>query len=185
MTHRRLRVPRALVRRSTALGITAALLGATTLAACGGDSGGGSDDKSVTIWASVDQPIIDGFQKHLDAAAEDAGLTVKFEKVENINQLIMTKIQANDTPDIAFIPQPGVVKDIVSRDAAQPLNDVVDMDALTSTMVPGALEAGTVEDQLYGMLVSANCVARRRLKLSTTSAASTLKPSPDRGSVPT
>ena len=26
----------------------------------------------------------------------------------------MTKIQANDTPDIAFIPQPGVVADIVS-----------------------------------------------------------------------
>ena len=30
----------------------------------------------------------------------------------------MTKIQANDTPDIAFIPQPGVVADIVKRDKA-------------------------------------------------------------------
>ena len=68
----------------------------------------------------------------------------------------MTKIQANDTPDIAFIPQPGVVADIVSRDAAQPLDDVVDMSALKSNMVPGTLDAGTVDGKLYGLLVSAN-----------------------------
>jgi alpha-glucoside transport system substrate-binding protein len=143
--------------RTRLLAAAALVLTSGGLAACGGDGGSGDDgDGSVTIWASVDQPIVDGFQEHLDAAAKDAGITVKIEKVENINQLIMTKIQANDTPDIAFIPQPGVVADIVSRDAAQPLDDVVDMDALSDSMVPGTLDAGTVDDQLYGLLTSAN-----------------------------
>ena len=72
------------------------------------------------------------------------------QKVDNINQLIMTKIQANDTPDIALIPQPGVVADIVKRGAAKPLDDVVDMDALKSDMMPGTLDAGTVDGKLYG-----------------------------------
>ena len=76
------------------------------------------------------------------------------EQVENINQLIMTKIQANDTPDIALIPQPGVVADIVERDAAIPLDDVLDMGALKASMIPGTLEAGTVDGKLYGLLVS-------------------------------
>ena len=50
--------------------------------------------------------------------AKGDGITVDWQKVDNINQLIMTKIQANDTPDIALIPQPGVVADIVRRGAA-------------------------------------------------------------------
>ena len=100
--------------RTRLLAAAALVLSSGGLAACGGDGGSGDDgDGTVTIWASVDQPIVDGFQEHLDAAAKDAGLTVNLEKVENINQLIMTKIQANDTPDIALIPQPGVVGDMI------------------------------------------------------------------------
>ncbi len=68
----------------------------------------------------------------------------------------MTKIQANDTPDIAFIPQPGVVANIVKRNKAIALDDVVDMSTLKSSMLPGALEAGTVDGKLYGLLSSAN-----------------------------
>ena len=127
-----------------------------TAAGCGDDGGGGSDDNTVTIWTSVDQPVLDGLKKAMEPKAKEAGITVKWSKVENINQLIMTKIQANDTPDIAMIPQPGVVADIVERGAAQPLDDVVDMTALEESMVPGTLEAGTVDDQLYGLLTSMN-----------------------------
>jgi alpha-glucoside transport system substrate-binding protein len=150
-----MRIP---VKKSTSLLGIAAVAASLTLAGCGGDDGGGSDSSTVTIWSSVDQPVQDGLLKALKAKIDAGGddITVDWQKVENINQLIMTKIAANDTPDIAFIPQPGVVKDIVSRGAAQPLNDVVDMDALESTMVPGSLDAGTVDDQLYGMLTSAN-----------------------------
>jgi alpha-glucoside transport system substrate-binding protein len=142
--------------RRAAVAVAAVASMSVSLAACGGDGDSASDSKEVTIWASVDQPVLDGLKKALAPKAEEAGLTVKWSKVENINQLIMTKIQANDTPDIAFIPQPGVVADIVDRGAAQPLDDVVDPSALESSMVPGTLDAGTVDDQLYGLLVSMN-----------------------------
>src|SRR5688500_9349383 len=113
--------------RRAAVAVAAVASMSMSLAACGGGGGdSASDSKEVTIWASVDQPVLDGLEKALAPMAEEAGITVKWSKVENINQLIMTKIQANDTPDIAFIPQPGVVADIVDRGAAQPLDDVVD-----------------------------------------------------------
>jgi len=155
MIRRRIATPRS-SRRAKALGVAAALVGATSLAACGGDGAGAEDDKTVTIWASVDQPIIDGFEEHLNSAAKGDGITVKFEKVENINQLIMTKIQADDVPDIALIPQPGVVGDIVKTGAAFPLDDVVDTATLEETMIPGTLDVGTFDDQLYGLLVQMN-----------------------------
>ena len=126
-----------------------------TVAACGGDDSA-SDDKTVEIWSSLDPPVQEGLEKRLVADAKDAGITIKWEKVENINQLIMTKIQANDTPDIALIPQPGVVRQVVDRAQPQALDDVVDMAALESSMVPGTLEAGTIDDKLYGLLVSMN-----------------------------
>ena len=103
-------------RRSVVLAVTAL---ATTFAAagCGGDEEGASDSE-VTIWSSVDQPVQDGLEAVLTEKADAEGYTINWQKVENINQLIMTKIQANDTPDIALIPQPGVVADI--RRAARP-----------------------------------------------------------------
>ena len=142
--------------RRAAVAVAAVASMSMSLAACGGGGDSASDSKEVTIWASMDQPVIDGLEKALAPKAEEAGLTVKWSKVENINQLIMTKIQANDTPDIAFIPQPGVVADIVDRGAATALDDVVDTSALESSMIPGTLDAGTVDDKLYGLLVSMN-----------------------------
>jgi alpha-glucoside transport system substrate-binding protein len=128
------------------------------VAGCGSDSGSGGNSKTVTIWSSVDQPVQDGLKKALEAKIKAGGddITIKWQKVENINQLIITKIQSGDTPDIALVPQPGVVSQMHELDAIKPLDDAVDMDALKSSMMPGTLESGTVDGKLYGLLVSAN-----------------------------
>jgi alpha-glucoside transport system substrate-binding protein len=143
------------VKKSTSLLGVAAIAAALGLTACGGDSGGGSDSSTVTIWSSVDQPVQDGLLKALEGKVSGDGIKIDWKKVDNINQLIMTKIQAGDTPDIAFIPQPGVVKDMVNLDAIKPLDDIVSQSDKDS-MIPGTLEAGTVDGKLYGLLVSAN-----------------------------
>lgn len=137
-----------------AVAATAAL---TLTAACGGGDGSGGDDGGpVTIWMSLDQTVVDGIQKQMDAKAAEAGIEVQIERVDSIDKLLKTKIQAGDTPDIALVPQPGVVSSIVELGAAFPLDDVVDTAALEESMVPGALEAGTVDGQLYGLLTSMN-----------------------------
>jgi alpha-glucoside transport system substrate-binding protein len=149
-----MRIP---VKKSTSLLGVAALAASLGLTACGGDDGGGgSDDTTVTIWSSLDAPVREGLAAVLTDKAKADGYKIDWQNVDNINQLIMTKIQANDTPDIALIPQPGVVKDMVERGAGEPLDDVVDMSALQESMTPGTLESGTIDDQLYGLLVSMN-----------------------------
>jgi alpha-glucoside transport system substrate-binding protein len=136
-----------------------------TTTAClssGASSSGGSapsgsvKGSTVTVWTSLDLPVMNGLKAGMAPLAQAAGVTVNWQKVDNINQVIMTKIQAKDTPDIAFIPQPGVVADIVNRGAATPLDDVLDLNALKTSMIPGTLESGTVNGKLYGLLVSAN-----------------------------
>jgi alpha-glucoside transport system substrate-binding protein len=142
--------------RSVVAASIAAVLASTGLAACGGGGGGSSNSKTVTIWTSVDQPTIDGFKKVVDPEAKKKGLTIVWKKVNGINQLVMTSIQANKAPDIAMIPQPGVVGDIVKRNKATALDNIVDVNALKSSMTAGTLEAGTFNGKLYGLLVSMN-----------------------------
>jgi alpha-glucoside transport system substrate-binding protein len=148
-----MRFPR---RARTSVLAVGVLTAASVLAACGSGGSGGKDSKTVTIWSSIDQPVQDGLNEVLTKEAKADGITVKWQKVDNINQLIMQKIQAKDTPDIAFIPQPGVVGDIVKRHAAFPLDDVVGLSTLKSNMLPGTLEPGTIDGKLYGLLVSTN-----------------------------
>ncbi len=96
-------------RRWSAVALAATV--ALTLSGClaGGDDEEGDSENEVLVWASMDPPVIEGLQAALDARAEGEDITVTIEAVEDINSLIMQRIQAGDTPDIAMIPQPGVV----------------------------------------------------------------------------
>ena len=152
-----MRSPR--IRRTTLLGTALLTAAGLALTACGGSSGGsGSGGSKVTIWSSIDAPVQAGLEKKLKAElqAQNSNITIDWQQVQNINQLIITKIQAGDTPDIALVPQPGLVQQMNQLGAIKPLDDVVDMNSLKQSMVPGSLDAGTIDGSLYGLLVSAN-----------------------------
>lgn len=135
---------------------------AMVLAACGGGSSESSasapaEGGTVTIWTSVDQPVMDGLKAGLEPLAKAQNITVEWQKVDAIDQLIITKAQAGDLPDIAIVPQPGVVQKLVDLGVAKPLDGVVDMANLKSITVPGEIEAGVMSDgQFYGLLTSMN-----------------------------
>ncbi len=144
--------------RKAGLAATIAALSLLTTGCLGEGSGGGGgeSDGTVTIWTSVDQPILDGLKAKLDEKTADTDLEVQWERVNGIDKLIMTKLNASDKPDIAILPQPGVVANVVKRDAAFPLDDVLDMDALEESMFPGLVDAGTVDGEYYGLQVNAS-----------------------------
>ena len=146
------------IRRTTLLATALFTAAGLSLTACGGGGSGGGNSSTVTIWSSIDAPVQAGLEKALKAklAADGSNITIKWDQVQNINQLIITKIQAGDTPDIALVPQPGLVAQMNTLGATKPLDSVVDMNSLKSSMVPGTLEAGTINNQLMGLLVSAN-----------------------------
>jgi alpha-glucoside transport system substrate-binding protein len=145
-------------KRAKLLASVTAVALAGGLAACGGDGGGGGgdDDDEVTVWTSLDQPVIDGIQKQVDIQAKEEGITVKIERVDAIDKVIKTSIASGDTPDISTLPQPGVVASVVELGAGIPLDDVLDTEQLETDMVAGALDAGMVDDKLYGLLLSMN-----------------------------
>jgi len=146
---------RTLVPRRRKIGAAAAAMAmalSLSLTACGG----GDDDETVEILATTDPLVFDGLKKKIQAEAKDAGIKVDVQRVDNINQLILTRIQAGDEPDIAVIPQPGVIGQIVDRERAIELtDDIIPSDAIED-MQPGTLEAGQFDGKQYGLMISMN-----------------------------
>lgn len=150
-------------RRRAAFATTAAALALTTTGCLGSsdDGGGGGessggDDGTVEILATTDPLVFDGLKAKIEQEAEAAGIDVTMERVDNINQLILTRIQAGDPPDIAVIPQPGVIKQIVDRgEGVELTDDIVPADSIAD-MTPGTLEAGQIDGTQYGLMISMN-----------------------------
>jgi alpha-glucoside transport system substrate-binding protein len=149
-------------RRRTAFAATAAALALTTTGCLGSDDGGGGgsesggDDGVVEILATTDPLVFDGLKAKIEEEAEAAGIEVNMERVDNINQLILTRIQAGDPPDIAVIPQPGVIKQIVDRGEGVELTDDIVPADMIADMTPGTLEAGQIDGTQYGLMISMN-----------------------------
>ena len=150
-------------RRRAALAATAAALALSTTGCLGssddgggGGSSGGGDDGEVEILATTDPLVFDGLKAKIEEEADAAGITVNVQRVDNINQLILTRIQAGDPPDIAVIPQPGVIKQIVDRgEGVELTDDIVPADAIAD-MTSGTLEAGQIDGTQYGLMISMN-----------------------------
>ncbi|MFF0161209.1 ABC transporter substrate-binding protein [Streptomyces sp. NPDC005263] len=142
--------------RKLVVGVSAFSALALLVTGCGSGSGSGADKKTVTIWTGMDQPIIDGLKAKLAPRAKAQGLTVQWRRVDNINQLLVQKVQAGDAPDIALLPQPGIIKDLASKNKITPLDDVLDLPALRKSMTAGTLDVAKANGKTYGLMVSMN-----------------------------
>jgi alpha-glucoside transport system substrate-binding protein len=139
-----------------------ATLGAVAVLTAGclsdsGGGGGGSSNTSNTIEVMYafagDQET--GFKDEVEAWAEENDVKVEFSQTGNFNQLINTRVQGNDAPDVALFPQPGIMKDLAGEDLLADLTDVVDKADL-DVMIPGALETGQVDGTQYAVPMSIN-----------------------------
>ncbi|MBA2296064.1 MAG: carbohydrate ABC transporter substrate-binding protein [Actinobacteria bacterium] len=138
------------------------LIGALALiaAGCGGDDGGSSGDGGdvsgtlavTAIWSGAEQ---EAFQAVIDGFTEaNSGVTVNYTSGgDQLPTQLSTAVEGGNPPDIAFLGQPGLVRDFVEKDALQPL-DFAREDVETN-LGDSAVQLGSVDDTLYGFLFKA------------------------------
>ncbi|HKJ12123.1 MAG TPA: ABC transporter substrate-binding protein [Ornithinimicrobium sp.] len=153
-----------------------------SLAACGGDGGGGSGGESdaladvtsdvdcadfeqygdlegteVSIYTSIispeDQPHIDSYKPFEDCT----GATVNYEGSRDFEAQLQVRLQAGNPPDIAYIPQPGLIETIASDfpDAIVEVSDPAQSN-VDEYYNPQWKEYGTVDGTYYGAPLGAN-----------------------------
>jgi alpha-glucoside transport system substrate-binding protein len=153
-------------RSRSLLGASVAAMLALAATSClssdsGGGSGGGggtkSGDKNVEIVFAFGGDQSKGFQQSLKDFQASSGIKIKFtEAAQSFDTLIRTRVRANNLPDIALFPQPGILKDFVKQGKMTDLSTQVDLEKLKSDLIPGVLDAGKVGDKYYGVPISMN-----------------------------
>jgi alpha-glucoside transport system substrate-binding protein len=79
------------------------------------------DGQSITIfgpWRGEDQVLVESVLAYFTAAS---GVTVNYSSSENYEQQIVIDTQAGSPPDIAVLPQPGLIADLASKGFITPL----------------------------------------------------------------
>jgi alpha-glucoside transport system substrate-binding protein len=100
------------------------------------------------VWSGEEQA---SFEQVADVFEEQTGATVTFTSTgDDIATVIGTRVQGGDPPDVAILPQPGLLADFAGRDALIPLGDDVAA-AVEENYAPVWSELGSVDGELYGV----------------------------------
>ncbi len=161
-------------RRSVAIaGVAAAAL---LLAACGGSDSGSSASPSasntdpacadyasygsypgtkVTVFTSILPPEQQKFEASWAQFEKCTGIDVVYEGSDQFEAQLPTRIQGGNAPDIAFIPQPGLLQKLVQQGGPVPAPQSV-ADNVDTFWTSAWKDYGTVDGTFYAAPLSAN-----------------------------
>lgn len=105
-------------------------VGAIALAGCAeGDSGGsGSGSEGTTtvrISGGITGTEADALNQSFDQFTQDTGIEVVYTGDKSFEGNIVTKVSGGDAPDIAIVPQPGLLKTLIGTGEVQKASDAV------------------------------------------------------------
>jgi ABC-type glycerol-3-phosphate transport system substrate-binding protein len=137
--------------------VTASACGGSSKSPTSSSSPGGQALKGTTIevaakWTGPEQA---SFQKVLSAFEKQTGAKVNYASTgENTDAYLGPRIQAHQPPDIAILPQPGLVAQYAKKGQLKPLSGDVTA-AIDANYTPYWKDLGSVEGKTYGVLVKA------------------------------
>lgn len=105
------------------------------------------------VWSGDEQA---NFEAVLDAFEADTGATVNFTSTgDDIATVLGTRIEGGDPPDIAILPQPGLLRDLASQGNLVEIEDVAG-DEVDANYAPVWRDLGSVDGTLYGVWFKAS-----------------------------
>lgn len=105
------------------------------------------------VWTGAEQQQ---FQAVLDKFDAQTHATTVFQSDgANLATVLTTKVKGGDTPDIALVPNPGLVRTFVAQGALKPLGADV-TSAVTANYPDVWKQLGVVDGKLYGVWVDAS-----------------------------
>ncbi|MFC5832382.1 ABC transporter substrate-binding protein [Nonomuraea insulae] len=120
-------------------------------------SGGGKTLQGVKLevaakWTGDEQK---NFEQVLKAFSDKTGAEVTYASTgEDTGAYLGPRIQGKNPPDVAILPQPGLVQQYADQDALKPLTPEVTQE-IDTNYTPYWKELGSADGQVYGVLIKA------------------------------
>jgi alpha-glucoside transport system substrate-binding protein len=118
------------IRRSVMFPLALVGVAGIVLTGCAETSGGGggNDDvkgKTVHISGGITGSEADLLNKSFDQFTKDTGIKVEYTGDKSFEGNIVTKVQGGSAPDIAIVPQPGLLKSLIATGEVKKADDTV------------------------------------------------------------
>src|ERR1043165_2299881 len=89
------------------------------------------------LWSG---PELDSFMTVKAAWEKDAGGIVDWEGTQNLPDVLTAHIQAGNPPDIAILPNPGLMQQLAKQGKLVPLNSFMDMNQVNKDYAPAWID---------------------------------------------
>jgi alpha-glucoside transport system substrate-binding protein len=150
MSRRRVIAPLAVI------GVTAFALAGCAEGGGGAPEGGGdAEGETVRISGGITGTEADALQKVFDEWGAESGITVEYTGDKAFEGNIVTKVTGGDAPDIAIVPQPGLLRTLVETGEVQPAPEAVE-ENVDANWSPDWKQYGTFDDTFYAAPMLAN-----------------------------
>ena len=100
------------------------------------------------LWSG---PEFDSFATVKSAWERSTGGIVDWEGTQDLPNVLAGRLQAGDPPDIAILPNAGLMHQLAEAGKLVPLNSVLDMNQVTKDYAPAWIDLGSDRAKLYGV----------------------------------
>jgi ABC-type glycerol-3-phosphate transport system substrate-binding protein len=131
-----------------------AIVGCLLLAACGGSSTSGNKPLSgkkvevAAVWSKTEEA---NFKEVLQRFSDNTGAQYTFTSTgDAIGTVLGSRIASNSPPDVAILPQPGLLHDLAAKGSLKEL-DSATADLVSQNYASNWKDLGTVNGKFYGV----------------------------------
>jgi alpha-glucoside transport system substrate-binding protein len=143
-------------RRRILVPIALAGVAGLALAGCAESSSGGSSESStVKISGGITGGEADALNEAFAQFTEDTGIKVEYTGDKSFEGNIVTKVAGGNAPDIAIVPQPGLLKTLIDTGEVQPASEETESN-VDEYWSADWKTYGTVDDTFYAAPMLAN-----------------------------
>jgi alpha-glucoside transport system substrate-binding protein len=144
---------RQFLQRATALGLSLGVAGAL-LEACGTPSSNPAPTTLdvLNVWSGEEQ---DSFKAMVAPFTSQTGIKVNVESTRDLNAILTTRIQGNNPPDIAILPNPGKMQELAGQGKLVALDGFLDMNQIKQDYAQAWLDLGSYNGKLYAIFTKA------------------------------
>jgi alpha-glucoside transport system substrate-binding protein len=138
--------------RRMAAGFVAAVVGLT---ACSGSPSPTVVPSVIRVLGSWEGPEIDAFRAVVKPFEERTGYSIVVSTTRDLKGALERSFEVGDPPDLAGLPGPGYMLELVRKGKLVNLADVIDTGTYLAETAPGFVDIGTVEGKLTGVFMKA------------------------------
>ena len=144
-------------RRHGSVGLVAAAIAGVLLilTACAGPSQPRPTGSQVRVLGSWEGPEIDAFRAAVLPFEQRTGVSVEVTTTRDLKGALERGFATGDPPDLAGLPGPGYLAELVRGGRLVDLAGVIDTATYRSDTAPAFIDIGTVDGKLSGVFIKA------------------------------